>query len=161
MKRRGIDLLGICFMLLLGLGSCIKEEALNMEADIVGVRSAEDVFLLDPVIANNQVTLYLKPNSHDLAKLNINFDLTPGATIKLLADSLKMPVGEQDTSKVLVDQLLANGVYYQVTSRSVNLCIKKPIIRSAFLCTMQNESGIMLSLCVFLHLQTNFPQSFV
>ena len=46
-------------MLLLGLGSCIKEEALNMEADIVGVRSAEDVFLLDPVIANNQVTLYL------------------------------------------------------------------------------------------------------
>jgi len=116
MKRRGIDLLGICFMLLLGLGSCIKEEALNMEADIVGVRSAEDVFLLDPVIANNQVTLYLKPNSHDLAKLNINFDLTPGATIKLLADSLKMPVGEQDTSKVLVDQLLANGVYYQVTS---------------------------------------------
>ncbi|WP_286775176.1 MULTISPECIES: hypothetical protein [Sphingobacterium] len=42
----------ICFMLLFSLGSCIKEEALNMEADIVGVHADEDVFLLNPVISN-------------------------------------------------------------------------------------------------------------
>ena len=116
MKQRRIYRGVICFMLLFCLGSCIKEEALNMEADIVGVRTAEDVFLLNPVISNNQVTLYLQPNIDDLRKLNMDFDLTPGASIELLKDSLAMPSGEQDTNKVIVDQLLKNGVYYKVTS---------------------------------------------
>ncbi|WP_448139349.1 PCMD domain-containing protein [Sphingobacterium siyangense] len=106
----------ICFMLLFSLGSCIKEEALNMEADIVGVHADEDVILLNPVISNTQVTLYLQPNIHDLTKLNMTFDLTPGASIELLKDSLKMPAGTQDMNKVIVDELLKNGVYYKVTS---------------------------------------------
>lgn len=116
MKQRRIYPWVICFMLLFGLGSCIKEEALNMEADIVGVRSEEDIFLLNPVITNNQVTVYLQPSISDLKKLNMKFDLTPGASIDLLQDSLKMPADEKDVNKVVVDQLLKNGVYYTVTS---------------------------------------------
>ncbi|WP_286775175.1 MULTISPECIES: PCMD domain-containing protein [Sphingobacterium] len=46
----------------------------------------------------------------------MTFDLTPGASIELLKDSLKMPVGTQDMNKVIVDELLKNGVYYKVTS---------------------------------------------
>lgn len=117
MKQRRIYPWVICFMLLFTLGSCIKEEALNMEADIVGVRAEDDIFLLNPVITNNQVTIYLQPNIHDLAKLDMKFDLTPGATIELLQDSLEMPAGEKDVNKAIIDQILKNGVYYKVISQ--------------------------------------------
>lgn len=88
-----------------------------MEADIVGVRAEDDIFLLNPVITNNQVTIYLQPNIHDLAKLDMKFDLTPGATIELLQDSLEMPAGEKDVNKAIIDQILKNGVYYKVISQ--------------------------------------------
>ena len=41
------------------LSSCIKEEALNSEADITGVTLADSTLLLrEPVINNNDITLY-------------------------------------------------------------------------------------------------------
>ena len=40
--------------------SCIREEALNTEADIESCTLAGDVLNRDPVIENEKVTLYLK-----------------------------------------------------------------------------------------------------
>lgn len=60
--------------------SCIKEEALNSEADIESCVFAEDVLNRDPVIENDKVTLILKKGT-DLTALSPQFTLTPGATI--------------------------------------------------------------------------------
>lgn len=62
------------------LSSCIKEEALNSEADITGVTLGNDDLLLrDPNITNNEVTLYLNTSDSILAP---EFTLTEGATIE-------------------------------------------------------------------------------
>lgn len=60
--------------------SCIREEALNTEADIESCTLAGDVLNRDPVIENEKVTLYLKKTA-DLSDLAPEFTLTPGATI--------------------------------------------------------------------------------
>lgn len=60
--------------------SCIREEALNTEADIESCTLADDVLNRDPVIENEKVTLYLKKTA-DLSDLAPEFTLTPGATI--------------------------------------------------------------------------------
>lgn len=60
--------------------SCIREEALNTEADIESCTLADDVLNRDPVIENEKVTLYLKKTA-DLSALAPEFTLTPGATI--------------------------------------------------------------------------------
>lgn len=64
----------------LGLASCIREEALNAEADIVGCTLAGEVLNREAVIGNDRVTLYLKKGT-DLTSLSPEFTLTPGATI--------------------------------------------------------------------------------
>ncbi len=62
------------------LSSCIKEEALNAEADIVGVTLGDNNMLIrQPEIANNTVTLYA--NTAD-SILSPEFVLTDGATIE-------------------------------------------------------------------------------
>lgn len=60
--------------------SCIREEALNTEADIESCTLANGVLNRDPVIENEKVTLYLKKTA-DLSALAPEFTLTPGATI--------------------------------------------------------------------------------
>mgnify|MGYP002597409093 FL=1 len=60
--------------------SCIREEALNTEADIESCTLAGDVLNRDPVIENEKVTLYLKKTAV-LSDLAPEFTLTPGATI--------------------------------------------------------------------------------
>ena len=63
----------------LPLSSCIKEEALNAEADITGVSLGEGQQLMrEPVINNNDVTLYANTGDSILAPV---FTLTEGATI--------------------------------------------------------------------------------
>lgn len=62
------------------LSSCIKEEALNAEADIVGVKLGDNnVLIRQPEISNNTVTLYA--NTAD-SILSPEFVLTDGATIE-------------------------------------------------------------------------------
>lgn len=58
--------------------SCIREEALNTEADIESCTLAGDVLNRDPVIENEKVTLYLKKTA-DLSDLAPEFTLTPAA----------------------------------------------------------------------------------
>lgn len=99
------------------LTSCIKDEPLNMEADIVSVIASEDIFLLDPVISNSSVTLYLKPDQEDVKNLKIDFKLTPGASIVLSAEDFSMPEGEIDTSEVIISQMQKDGVKYKVTAQ--------------------------------------------
>lgn len=61
------------------LSSCIKEEALNAEADITGVTLGDGSQLLrDPVINNNDIILYANTGDSVLAP---EFTLTEGATI--------------------------------------------------------------------------------
>ena len=68
-----------CAVLALSLSSCIKEEALNAEADITGVSLGENQQLLrEPVINNNDVTLFANTSDSILAPV---FTLTEGATI--------------------------------------------------------------------------------
>lgn len=62
------------------LSSCIKEEALNAEADITGVSLGVDSLLIrKPVITNNEITIYANTRDSILAPL---FTLTEGATIE-------------------------------------------------------------------------------
>ena len=62
------------------LSSCIKDEALNAEADITGVTLGDDSKLLrEPVINNNDITLFANTNDSVLAP---EFTLTEGATIE-------------------------------------------------------------------------------
>lgn len=62
------------------LSSCIKEEALNAEADITGVSIGDNSILLrDPVINNNDIVLYANTADSILAP---EFTITDGATIE-------------------------------------------------------------------------------
>lgn len=62
------------------LSSCIKDEALNAEADIVSVTVPGDILIREPVVTNNEVRLYV--NGWDnLSAIAPTFTLTDGATI--------------------------------------------------------------------------------
>lgn len=62
------------------LSSCIKEEALNAEADITGVSLGADSLLIrEPEITNNEITIYANTRDSILAP---QFTLTEGATIE-------------------------------------------------------------------------------
>lgn len=60
--------------------SCIREEALNAECDIVAVQLPQDILSRSPVISNKEVTIVVK-DGVDLNGLAPEFTLTPGATI--------------------------------------------------------------------------------
>ncbi len=70
----------VAFVALTSLSSCIKEEALNAEADIPGVSLGENSPLIRyPVINNNDIILYANTGDSILAP---EFTLTEGATIE-------------------------------------------------------------------------------
>lgn len=99
------------------LSSCVKDEALNMEADILKVSASEDVFLLEPVITNSNVTFYLKPGKVDLKNVKLNYTLTAGAVMSLDQGSFEMPKGVVDTNAVVLDKMKNGGVLYNVVSQ--------------------------------------------
>lgn len=90
MKHKFTILLTLLVTLL--LSSCIKDEPLNMEADIVAVNIEEGTFLTEPLITNNAIFIYVKPGLYDLKKYKLDIEVTPGATITPLSGS------EQDFS---------------------------------------------------------------
>ncbi|WP_300692649.1 PCMD domain-containing protein [uncultured Bacteroides sp.] len=73
------NLLSCLFLSILAV-SCIKDEALNSEADIETCTLSGDVLNREPIIENDKVTLILKKGT-DLTALAPQFTLTPGATI--------------------------------------------------------------------------------
>lgn len=60
--------------------SCIQDEALNAEADIISCTLSGDILNRDPIIENNKVTFIVKKGT-DVTSLGPEFTLTPGATI--------------------------------------------------------------------------------
>lgn len=72
--------LAVCLTGVLAFTSCIKEEAPNAEADILSCEVDRSLLLRDPVIGNEEVKLYTGLTT-DLTKVNIKFELTPGATL--------------------------------------------------------------------------------
>jgi hypothetical protein len=67
--------------------SCIKDEALNNEADITACKITDNSLIRDPVITNDKVTLYVK-DSVDITKQSPEFTLTDGATISPASGSI-------------------------------------------------------------------------
>ena len=72
----------IFFLLIVSLvlSSCIKEDVLNAEADIIEVIVPSEIIKAKPVIENNRITIRVK-NSTDLSQQSPEFSLTEGATI--------------------------------------------------------------------------------
>ncbi len=60
--------------------ACIREEALNTEADITAFHLDGNLLIREPVITNDEVKLYIN-GWEDRSKLAPRFELTPGATI--------------------------------------------------------------------------------
>ena len=73
----------ILFLLIgISFASCIQDEPLNAECDIIDCIVEGDILKMDPRIENDQIFLMLKPTI-DLAidDITLDFVLTPGATI--------------------------------------------------------------------------------
>ena len=74
-------------VILLSLTSCIRDEALNAECDILGVdenwmNSLPEGFIVgNPVIRNQSVTFMVKDSS-DISALNPQFKITPNAILR-------------------------------------------------------------------------------
>ena len=79
--RKLLTALGLCAWMLL-TQSCIREELLNAECDIVSVSLSGDVLNRAPIIENNKVTLIVKNDVSLISTLAPEFVLTPGATIE-------------------------------------------------------------------------------
>lgn len=71
----------LCALLLI-MTSCIKDEPLNAECDIVAVILPGDILNRAPIIENDKVTLIVKNDVSLLSPLAPEFELTPGATIE-------------------------------------------------------------------------------
>ncbi len=72
-------LIGASYLLLV-LSSCIKEEAPNMEADIVKVLIADSLINGAPIINNNNIAIYIKENAVNISEYALHFETTAGAT---------------------------------------------------------------------------------
>lgn len=70
------------FAVLFAMPSCIREEPLNAECDILAVTLPDNVLNRQPVIENNKVTLIVRNDVSLLQLLAPEFALTPGATIE-------------------------------------------------------------------------------
>ncbi|GFI13905.1 hypothetical protein IMSAGC008_01448 [Muribaculaceae bacterium] len=73
--------LAIAFAVIPAMVSCIQDEPLNAECDIVSVTLAGDVLNREPRIDNDKVILIVKKDVSVMA-LSPEFELTPGATIE-------------------------------------------------------------------------------
>ncbi|MEJ5055815.1 PCMD domain-containing protein [Sphingobacterium sp. MYb382] len=76
MKLKLVLSLAICTF----LSSCIKNEALNMEADIVSINVPETIINGQPVINNDNIVVYVKEGVK-LDSIDFDFEITPGATV--------------------------------------------------------------------------------
>lgn len=63
-----------------GLSSCIRDEALNSEADILSFRLPEEVTFGESQISNNEIILFVKKGT-DVSNLSPEVVITEGATI--------------------------------------------------------------------------------
>lgn len=86
MKKIGIPLLLSTLLFL--LASCIKQEALNAEADIVSCKVSTDILLRSPVVTNDKISIYVK-DTVDTSKQSPEFILTDGATISPASGTLR------------------------------------------------------------------------
>lgn len=68
-------------ILLFGTLCCIRPEAPNCEADILGCSLPQELLLREPQIGNTEVRIYVK-NSTDLTSLSPAFDLSESAAIE-------------------------------------------------------------------------------
>lgn len=75
-----LRILIVCLWIGLLSSSCIQDEALNAEADILTCVVAGDVLKTEPEIDNESVTLTVK-SGVDVKRLAPEFTITPGATI--------------------------------------------------------------------------------
>lgn len=57
--------------------SCIREEALNAEADILSCILPGVAMTTSPIINNNSITIFVGPGT-DISELKPEFTLTPG-----------------------------------------------------------------------------------
>lgn len=64
--------------------SCIREEALNAEADILSCILPGVAMTTSPIINNNSITIFVGPGT-DISELKPEFTLTPGAAISPLS----------------------------------------------------------------------------
>ena len=75
------------FLVSIIISSCIRDEALNAEADILSCTLPKAVMTTSPIINNNSVTLFVGPET-DVSALAPEFTLTPGATISPLSGTV-------------------------------------------------------------------------
>ena len=68
--------------------SCIQDEALNTECDIITCSFPSEIVVSDPTITNNRVTVNVVPDA-DISKLAPTFTLTEGATISPASRSVQ------------------------------------------------------------------------
>lgn len=80
MLNMKLRILLVCFLVTMISVSCIREEALNAEADILTCTVGGDILKAEPEIDNETVTLTVKSDA-DITQLAPEFTLTPGATI--------------------------------------------------------------------------------
>lgn len=99
MMKKSI-VLGVSIFLFLSatLLGCIKKEAPNAEADILGVDVKVVTLLRESQISNNSIVLMVNA-WEDISKAELSFTLTEGATVSLLSDS---PLSFSTPSKYLV-----------------------------------------------------------
>ena len=69
--------------------SCIKDEPLNLEADITDVNIADSLINTYPVITNRNVVIYMKPGLVKMDSFALDFETTPGAAISPASGSVQ------------------------------------------------------------------------
>ena len=73
---------------MLAATSCIQDEALNTECDILTCSLPAEVVMSDPKITNDRVTVNVQPEA-DISALAPVFTLTEGATISPASGSVQ------------------------------------------------------------------------
>ncbi len=80
MKRINYLIITVLSMLLL-LNACIKEEALNPEADILSINIDRELLKREPIISNDEIVCYVKEET-SLTALSPSFTISKGARIE-------------------------------------------------------------------------------
>lgn len=102
-------------------GSCVREEALNAECDIIAVELPDGVLNRSPIISNDKVTLVVKGGT-DIAALAPKFELTPGATIEPESGTVRNFTTPQEYTVTSEDRKWSKTYIVEVQSAySVNL----------------------------------------
>ena len=99
----------------IGITSCIQEEALNTECDILTCTVPESILASPVVVDNNTVTLRIRPTG-DISQLAPEFTLTEGATITPASGTSQDFLNAEN-----------HTVYYTVTSQDGEWSKKYPV----------------------------------